>query len=704
MSITFTVGSILKDVTNGTLYRVVSMTEKTIILCDMKSEKFMLSEYDLTTILQMMSDKELCLESEDAIVIDFSALPKAALDAYNAKKRVITEVMNTYGMNLMVLANKTVSKPALQLILLENKTPVNTFWRYFRKYMQSGMKDSALIDSRYLGATKGRNCNWTKKTGAKANSCDTTNIIVQGEVIDYFEEALKEYRSGRATSLKTCYDRMNMLHFMETVIVNGVPTLKLKPISDRPSMRQFSYYVNKKLTKQEKDMIKTSAQEQRNDKRLITSDSMYGVRGPGDMVEIDACEADVSLVSSSDPNQSIGRPVVYFMIDVFSRLIVAVSVAFDNNSVLGITNLFLNLGDDKKEYCKRFGINFDNERLWPSNFIPRRLRVDRGSEFKSHEFNRICNELGIEKQIVTGGTGSLKGIVEQSFHQMHSKQNVHLENYGLIEKRYDSEHHKEAVLTLEQYTRMIINFIFTHNQEYNPRYPLTREMIDQGVKPIPCLLWEYGIKKYGTLRPIPVREQYLYNLMTPVKAKIDRRGICYKHLYYITDQDGQLSKKMFEAGTKKVPFESRMDMRDVGHIFYIRDNRLIIAHLNEALTGNADFNGMTMKQYEDYLEKKKKMDMEGKIHNQELAAHNYAFDAAVVDDAKKTTFSSTKNIRSSKELEKQAVSHEGKMIDRLDDTPKITEAPHEEEKAAENPIETGYTSFKEALDDFRNNY
>ena len=43
------------------------------------------------------------------------------------------------------------------------------------------------------------------------------------------------------------------------------------------------------------------------------------------------------------------------------------------------------------------------------------------------------------------------------------------------------------------------------------------------------------------------------------------------------------------------------------------------------------------------------------------------------------------------------------MIDRLDDTPKITEAPREEEKAAENPIETGYTSFREALDDFRNN-
>ena len=73
------------------------------------------------------------------------------------------------------------------------------------------------------------------------------------------------------------------------------------------------------------------------------------------MVEIDACEADVSLVSELDPDQAIGRPIVYFMIDVYSRIILAVSVAFDNNSILGITNLFLNLADDKQEYCKIHG-------------------------------------------------------------------------------------------------------------------------------------------------------------------------------------------------------------------------------------------------------------------------------------------------------------------------------------------------------------
>ena len=37
------------------------------------------------------------------------------------------------------------------------------------------------------------------------------------------------------------------------------------------------------------------------------------------------------------------RPIVYFMIDVFSRAILAMSVSLDNNSILGITNLFLDM-------------------------------------------------------------------------------------------------------------------------------------------------------------------------------------------------------------------------------------------------------------------------------------------------------------------------------------------------------------------------
>lgn len=696
-----TVGDIINDPKGEKRYRVVGISQHYAVLCQMDIPNLRLIEYDISTLLELKLGHEITIEHEDAIIFNRESLPERLRARYDVTKGIVNEVMNLYHNRLVELPRKT-TKPELAEILKRNSFPKSSFWRIITKYLQSGMNDYALADTRGFGLNKGREYNHTKKPGSKSQYFKSVGVLVTDEIKDYFDEAIKEYRSGRQKTLKSCYDRMNLLHFVRTEIVNGSPAVVLLPESERPTIRQFYYYANKKLTKQEKDAIKTSIQEQRNNKRLITSDSLNGVYGPGDLVEIDACEADVSLVSTLDPNQSIGRPIVYFMVDVFTRIILAVSVAFDNNSILGVTNLFLNLADDKQAYCNKFGIGFDNPMMWPSNIIPRRVRVDRGAEFKSNEFDRICNALGIEKQIVPGASGSLKGVVEQSFHQMHVKQNPHLEDYGLIEKRYDSNHHKEATLNIEQYTKMVINFVLTHNQEYDSNYPVSKEMIEQNVKPIPCLLWKYGVEKYGNPKPIPVRNQYLFYLMTPIHAKLDRRGISYKQLYYLPEGDIALSREMFDAGTKKVPFEARMDMRDIGHIYYLRDGKLIDAPLNPNLSGNADFSGLTMKQYEDYLQRKGRMRVEGKVHNQELAAFNYSVNAAVVAEAKKEFLSDSKHMRPARELEKQTVSHEGSITSRIET---VSELPEKQQETIEQDTKKRkkYQNFEEALDDFWEN-
>lgn len=67
---------------------------------------------------------------------------------------------------------------------------------------------------------------------------------------------------------------------------------------------------------------------------------MSNVYGPGDMVEIDAVEVDLSIVSELDRSKVVGRPIMYVMVDIFTRMILAISVSFDNNSMIALTNLF----------------------------------------------------------------------------------------------------------------------------------------------------------------------------------------------------------------------------------------------------------------------------------------------------------------------------------------------------------------------------
>lgn len=669
----FSIGDILIDKAAQKRYRIITIIDDVLVLCEMDTTKLILLQYGREVIMDLLVNNECGIETDKFPVFDVNMLTQNAREKFEKKKCVMTEVINAYKPTFEKLCGKK-TKPELHAILEKYNYPIQSFWRVCVRYFQSGMRDYSLVDSKAFGINKGKNYKYTTKAGKKTEYLESSGIIVDMTIKTYFEEALEEYKSGRHKTLASAYDKMNLLHFTRTEIIDGVPSMQLMPVSERPTKRQFYYYAEKKLTKAEKDLIKTSAMEQRNNKRLIISDSLAGVYGPGDMVEIDACEADVSLVSEVDNNRTIGRPIVYFMIDVYTRIILAVSVAFDNNSVLGVTNLFLNLADDKHEYCSKFGMNFDDDAIWPSNIIPRRLRVDRGSEFKSKEFDRICNELGIEKQIVSGGSGSLKGVVEHSFYEMHSKQNVHLENHGLIEKRHDSQHHKEATLNITQYTKMVINFVLTHNQQYDKNYRMDKEMMDEKIQPIPAMLWKYGVKKHGSPRPILAKEQYLYNLMTPVKAKLSRRGISYKDLWYLPDADKSLSRQMFDAGTKKIPFEVRMDMRDVSRVYYIRDGRLIVAALNENLTGNGDYKNLTMKQWEDYRRARKQMDAKGEIHNQEISAYNYAVNAAIVDAAKKKSFSDSKQMRSMRENEKQAISNRGKISKRLESDEHINNA------------------------------
>ena len=700
MEVLFSVGNIAIDKKESCRYRILSLLPQVIVLCQMDISKLKIIHVDKAMFISLVSNHSIeIVKEESRIVVDewyMSDIDRK--EAFDRKLNAIVAAVNVYEPFFYDLSSKK-SKPEIDEIVLKSGMSKKTFWKYLREYLQSGMKKCSLLDKPIVGGTnKGKNYAFQNKPGRKSDYFEDSGVIIDDVIEGYFQEALKDYKSGRQKTLKSVYEKMNNKHFTKTEMVNGVPTMILLPVFERPTFRQFYYYVQKHLSEEEKAVIKTSKAEVRNDKRLLLSDIMEGVKGPGDMVEIDACEADVSLVSELNPNQSIGRPIVYFMVDVFSRVILAMSVALDNNSVLGVTNLFLNLADDKREYCQKYNLDFHNEKVWPSQIIPRRVRVDRGAEFKSKEFERVCRCLGIEKNIVSGGSGSLKGLVEQTFHQMHVSQNVHLENNGLIEKRHDSQHHLEATLTISQYTQMVINFVITHNQQYLETYRLTKEMVENDIRSIPAELWQYGIEKYGSPRYISNKMQFYYDLMTPKAAKITRKGISFKGLYYIPENDELMGHQMFTAGKKGESLKIKIDLRDISKIYYTRNNEVFVARLNEHVSGNSEFGGLTMKQWDDYRKKMGKMKMEGKVYNDALLSYRYAINELIVKDAGKSTVSKQRDMKEARELEKQRIALDNKIAKRITDDEEgsyVDENPKSIDVPQSNSLDSEKTELSE---------
>lgn len=659
-------GNILKSKTKEE--RIIHVDNSFIVTVVLNTTKLLFNRYNPSDLITAIRNNEVTVVSDtNKEVIDIDALPEKYKAIYERNKEIVNDFALTFG-------------PYFEEYRKKENTNVNkakkynisfpTFQKVIRDYYQGGCTDISLCSKRTPSLYNNTKRNYTKKVG-RPTTYQSKNRILNTELKLQFNEGLSALLSGkRHTSIQNAYDLIIQKYYTKQIIENGVLTLIEENSENIPTYTQFYYFVKKNTTKKQFDLIKTSAQEVRNDKRLLLSDTQYGVYGPGDLVEIDACEVDVSVVDIYNPDNTVARPILYLMIDVATRMILAISVAFENNSVLGVTNLLLNLSDDKTEYCKQFGIELDPS-LWKSKIIPRRIRFDRGAECRSNQLEKILNKLHIERELVTGGTGSLKGNVEQSFHQMHMAQNFLLEDKGLIEKRYDSKHHKEACLTIREYTKIVINFVLAHNQTLIRNYKCSKDMIVNGIPAIPIKLWDYLATKSGLPRQISTKNinQFRYNLLQEFDAKISREGISFigGHLYYNED-DKKLQEMMYNAGDKKQKFPVRYDPRNVNYLYYLQDNQLMIATLNMKKSVNEGFENLTFAEMRN-LDLKNKEILNGALINNDIirrsrnSANKAIFDSVI--DSRPQTVANDKGLRENRETAKQDYRYDNSVAPRF---------------------------------------
>lgn len=146
-------------------------------------------------------------------------------------------------------------------------------------------------------------------------------IPLTDELREIFDDCCKHYLSGREKSYATTYDWMLTKYFtarVETQTSDGVVVQnKLLPIDQRPTKSQMENYIVTHTSAKARRVCKTSKREYRNDERMLVSDNLLNVHGPGDLFEMDEVEMDVSIVSEVDPTKVIGRPIVHAMVDVY---------------------------------------------------------------------------------------------------------------------------------------------------------------------------------------------------------------------------------------------------------------------------------------------------------------------------------------------------------------------------------------------------
>lgn len=664
------IGDILVNKKSGISYRIIYISNNEIVVCQMNLTRLEIFSILIKTVFAYIENGDYGVEKKENILLIPETLSVPMQKQYETNKNIINDICEAYGPTFLGLMGNGRKR---KLTDIEKKYNVSRLkcTRLLVKYLQSGLEDAALVDPRALKQKKYKEYTYTKRPGRKSDCDITSKIILTDEVRSQFDSAIEKYKEDRHQTIESTYQWLLQKYYTEYKVQDGNIIFSRVSKALCPSLKQYYTYFKQVLSKEEIDVIKTSAREVRNDKRILNSDSLNGVYGPGDMAEIDAVEVDISVVSELDRGKTVGRPVMYVMVDIYTRMILAMAVSFDNNSMIALSNLFLNLSDDKIEFCRKYGFEI-NEEAWLSGIIPRHIRVDRGADFRSDKFANILRELGIDRQLVSAASGSLKGTVEQEFRSLHYAIKPHMAENGVITQRYDSQHHEKASITITEFTKMAIAFVLHHNQNASSTYPLTPDMIRNGVHANPQELWNYGCKKYGAPRPIVNRDQYYYSLLKPVKVRINREGIKALGLFYTTT-DSEIRREMYENGRKSVVHEMRYDPRDVSRLYYIdKQLKLAIAPLNTEKTGMQGYIGMTeyeLKMYKDY---ERKIRVEDKTRNRKNKADLYAAEKMISEEAlsNKEKMADSSNMRENRNIEKQRVQYENRVATRIDEANK----------------------------------
>jgi hypothetical protein len=445
-------------------------------------------------------------------------------------------------------------------------TTKKTILKNLRKYWQRGMVINCLLPD-YVNCGNKGDYVYKKKTGRPRERGEGINITedLKELLIKYIN---KYYLDRKKTSLAFAYNMMLKEQFNKGYVFdeNGKKRIKLDDEENIPTYDQF-YYWFKKIYRQD-TIIKNREGEsayERNHREMLGS-TEFDSLGPGSLYQIDSTPADIFLLNRLNTNWMVGKPTLYFVIDVFSRMITGFYICLNAASWISMASALKNAFSDKKEYCKSLGIDI-SENQWPVKGLPSAIIGDRG-ELESKFADGLVYGVGIEIDNNPPYRPDWKGIVEQLFHSSHEGIRPLLPGYLHKDSkgRGSKDFRIEATLTLDDYIKVIVYFInyYNHNH-YMADYIRPPEMIAENVRPIPIELWNWGVRTYGALRTL--NEKVVnFHLLPSEKATITAEGIQYKDMLYSCDaalKEGWFAK----ARKKKWKVEFSYDPRNMDYIY-----------------------------------------------------------------------------------------------------------------------------------------
>lgn len=228
----------------------------------------------------------------------------------------------------------------------------------------------------------------------------------------------KFYYNQNKNTLKTAYNLM-----LKEKYTDGEGKL----LSEYPKYHQFRYFYSKTKKMQTYYISRDGVKDYQRNHRPLIGNGVQDFASTVGYGMLDSTICDIYLVNEA--KQIVGRPVLTFCVDGFSGLIMGYSLTWEGG-MYSLRDMFLHVISDKKEHCKRFGIDITEE--WNCCQMPAILVTDRVSEYASVNMEQL-SDLGVSLINLSSFRPDNKSQVEKAFDVVQNYYKPYLKGKGIIE-------------------------------------------------------------------------------------------------------------------------------------------------------------------------------------------------------------------------------------------------------------------------------
>ncbi|MGX5203441.1 hypothetical protein [Aliikangiella sp. IMCC44632] len=421
------------------------------------------------------------------------------------------------------------------------------YYNAINRYIAFGCRKQALlpiglrnVGSNFLPA-KTINDN-VKKRGRKTstknaehrgiNEQDKKNIL---SIISYYKRNRKKFSYSRAYR-DFCRDFCTVT--IETEFSNVRVDLKPEQVI---SKRCFKYHFKQLSSYYDKIIIEKGEVTWRKDYEPKRQRSRQGVVGPSHRYEIDSTILDCYVKCPfSSNNESMGRPVLYVVVDVYTSSIVGYSISMLNESWEACAEALISAFTPKKAQCEKYGIYIE-ENEWPMNHICTQLAADNGTEYSVSKIVSMMNSFNFKfesTQYVAAFRGDLKALVERAFGILNEKTHELRGNTYQI-KREDRHPSNENLYDMDDLHKIFIREILAYNNASDRSSLLKERDVLKDIEATPTSLWLSNIdEEMAGGNPIVSEEDIslvTWAALSPGQASVQENGIFFKNLVYHFD-------------------------------------------------------------------------------------------------------------------------------------------------------------------------